>query len=518
MRAMPAETSRNRTRTLLVVAGEFPPLKTIGRIRTVKFVEHLRAHGWQCIVVTLAPTGLEPNYDASLLAEIAEGVEVIRLPLVDLEAKIARFAKRLLGRGDSAGSGTTYGPSAAGEGAGTKEALNKSVHPELVEGQSIEKQGLRQAQPERSGINQRLAEAPQAGGGLLDHAHGVVRWVLRNFVDIPDSYAPWARAATRECLRLCAERRIDAIYTTLPPFSSIFVGHALRRKTGLPWIVDYRDLWYGDVLREWLPDWRKRLELRIEKKLLRAADLVVTVSEPKTAYMQRLHPQVKARWETLTNGYDIELYDTRGRTRPFGKGRRQFVYTGRLFKNRRGYAFAEALGRIYQSDAALAEQVSVRILGGVDREIQARYDEILARYGIAHLYDFAGDVGYAEAMDAQVNCDYLLLIVDTGETSDGVIPGKLFEYVAARRPIFALCDPGATQQIIERAKLGRAVPAESVEACETMLREWLAQPVSEKVESDDAYLAQFDRRAITARFAGLLDELVASHVNGGRRR
>ena len=474
MPTMHAAKSPDRTRTLLVIAGEFPPLKTIGRIRTVKFVEHLRAHGWKCIVLTLEPSGQEPNYDASLLAEIADGVEVIRLPLVDLEVKIARFAKRLLGRGNSAGEGSPSNSAASGEGVSAK--------------------------------------TPQVGRGLFDRAHSVVRWVFRNLVDIPDSYALWARAATREGQRLCAERQIDAIYTTLPPFSSIFVGHALRRKTGLPWIVDYRDLWYGDVLREWLPTWRKRLELRLEKRLLRAADLVITVSEPKTAYMQRLHPHVKARWETLTNGYDVELYDARERTRPFGEGKRQFVYTGRLFKNRRGYAFAEALGRIHQSDPALAEQVSVRILGGVDREIRARYDEILARCGIDHLYDFGGDVGYAEAMDAQVNCDYLLLIVDTGETSDGVIPGKLFEYVAARRPIFALCDPGATQQIIERAKLGRAVPAESVEACELMLREWLAQPVPERVESDDDYLAQFDRRAITGRFAGLLDQLVVSHA------
>ncbi len=53
----------NKTRTLLVIAGEFPPLKTIGRIRTVKFVKHLQDHGWKAIVVTLEPSGQEPNYD-----------------------------------------------------------------------------------------------------------------------------------------------------------------------------------------------------------------------------------------------------------------------------------------------------------------------------------------------------------------------------------------------------------------------------------------------------------------------
>lgn len=467
-------------RTLLVIAGEFPPLKTIGRIRTVKFVEHLRQHGWRSIVLTLEPSGREGNYDPSLMSEIADGVEVIRLPLRNREEEIANAVKRLLGRKPA----VALAAAPAGAGGG---------------------------QPAPAPVSS------QRTGGIMDHAHDLTRWVLRTFVDVPDNYRPWADEALRAARRLCAERRIDAIYTTLPPFSSMFVGYALRHETGLPWIADYRDLWYGDVLREWMPTWRKNMELRMERRLLKRADVVVTVSEQKTAYMQRLHPELRTRWETLTNGYDTELYGERLRTRPFSQGSVEFVYTGRLFKNRRGYAFAEALGRIHRSDPALVSHVRVRILGGVEPSIRQRYDQILAEYGIAHLYDFAGDVSYAEAMDAQVNCDYLLLIVDTGETSDGVIPGKLFEYVSVRRPIFALCDPGATQQIIERARLGRAVPAESAEACEAMLRDWLARPVPEKVESDDAYLAQFDRKAITARFARLLDEVVDAASGAGRR-
>lgn len=465
----PMPTSPDKT--LLVIAGEFPPLKTIGRIRTVKFVDQLRAHGWRAIVVTLAPSGSEPNYDAKLLAEITDDLEVIRLPLPDIEGQIAGIAKKLLGR-----------PSTL---AAAPSAIQSSPQP----GTTV---------------------ARHESGGFLDKAHSAVRWFLKNFVFIPDDYRPWAKAVAEECRRLCAERKVDAIYTTLPPFSSIFAGYELRKATGLPWLVDYRDLWYGDVLREWLPDWRKRLEFRMEKKLLQEADVVITVSEPKTDYMKRQHPHIKARWETLTNGYDVDIYGERARTRPVGQGPIEFVYTGRLFKNRRGYAFAEALGRIHQTDRQLAENVRVHILGGVDPEIRARYDEILKRYGIAHLYDFAGDVAYNDAMNAQINCDYLLLIVDTGETSDGVIPGKLFEYVAARRPIFALCDAGATQQIIERAGLGKAVPAESAEACEAMLREWLARPVPEEVAADNDYLAQFDRRAITQRLATLLDEVTAT--------
>lgn len=105
----------------------------------------------------------------------------------------------------------------------------------------------------------------------------------------------------------------------------------------------------------------------MERRLLREADVIVTVSEPKTAYMQRL-PPAQGPLGDLTNGYDTELYGERQRTRPFS-ARPSSSYTGRLFKNRRGYAFAEALGRIHRSDPALAARARVRIFGGVEPAI-----------------------------------------------------------------------------------------------------------------------------------------------------
>lgn len=456
----------SRTRTALIIAGEFPPLKTIGRIRTVKFVEHLRNHGWESIVVTLAPNGREANYDASLLAEVPPGVEVIRVPLVTFDDRITAFAKRLLGRN-------------------RKTTTESGNHPN--KGKTAT-----QLQPRRRSAGERLQMA--------------VKQLIRLCLDVPDNFLPWALAAMPEIRRLCKKRQIDLVFTTLPPFSAAYVGYKLAGETSIPWIADYRDLWYGDVLREWLPRWRQRLELVIEKRILKRASVVVTVSEQKTDYMRKLHPGIRARWATLTNGYDKEIYEERTRTRGFDEPVIEFVYTGRLFKNRRGYAFAEALGRIKRDTPALVAPVRVRILGGVSDEIAQRYEQILSAYQLHDHFCFAGDVGYAEAMNAQVDCDYLLLIVDTGETSDGVIPGKLFEYVAAQRPIFALCDPGATQQIIDHARLGTVVDTEDVDACERRLRELLSRPVPREIQRDEEYLAQFDRRQITARLALLFDE------------
>ena len=459
-------------RTVLIVAGEFPPLKTIGRIRTVKFAGHLRSLGWDAVVLTVAASGSEPNYDAALEEEVPDGIEVVRVPLVTFDERITRSAKRLLGHGDGLAASLQSSSGSAGTAA-------------------VSRGDLQQA-------------------GFFERLQLAVKCWIRLGLDIPDSYLPWALKAVPAAREICARRKIDVIFTTLPPFSAAYVGYVLRGETGIPWVADYRDLWYGDVLREWLPKWRQKLELLIEKRLLKRADVIVTVSEQKTDYMRRIHPQLKARWETLTNGYDAEIYATRGRSRAFDSQAIEFVYTGRLFKNRRGYAFAEAFGRLKQRRPELVAPVKVRILGGVAPEIAARYGEILDRYTIGRHFDFPGDVSYQQAMDAQVNCDWLLLIVDTGETSDGVIPGKLFEYVASQRPMFALCNPGATQQIIERARLGVVVGAEDVDACEQALEKVLEEAVPQSLDRDADYLAQFDRKNISRRLAELLEQTAAA--------
>jgi len=476
-----AARDRAPRRTVLVVAGEFPPVKTIGRIRTAKFVRHLEACGWKVVVLTVAPNGSTVTADPALADEVPAGAAVVRVAVPDLEAAAARAVKRLLGR--------------RGAPAATPAAPDSTIPSPAA------------------------AAPPAAAGrpGLLDRLHGTLRHVLRHYVDIPDSYNLWAWRARHVAERLCARHGVDVVYTTLPPFSAAWLGYRLRRRLGLPWVADYRDLWTGDVLREWLPGWRTRLERRIERRLISRADAVITVSEQKTDYVRRLIGGPVARWTTITNGYDVEEFAGLRRSRR-PDGTITFVFTGRLFKNRCGYAFCEALGELKRENPALASPVRVHFLGGVSPEIRARFDRIIGDYGLAGQFFFPGDIPYAAAKQAQIDADYLLLIVDTGATSDGVIPGKLFEYVSARRPIFALTDPGATATIIREGRLGWTVGAEDKAGCKKLLAEVLAQPVPEVLTPDEDYLQQFDRKRLTARLAALFDEVVADAAihNSGR--
>ncbi|WP_275098466.1 glycosyltransferase [Sedimenticola hydrogenitrophicus] len=458
---------KNR-RKVLVIAGEFPPLKTIGRIRSAKFVQHMRQFGWQPYVLTQDYSTSDPNYFCELEDEIPDDVKVFRVKNDVYDELLIQKVKRLVHRNHIKASEST--------GHTPHENTRQRRH------------------------NDALKDI------LLDH----FKSFFKNWVHIPDDYIIWSRRAFTEALKIIDEYNIDLVYTSLPPISACITGYKLKLATNLPWIVDYRDLWTGDVLREWINPLRNSYEVYLEKKLIKKADVVISVSEQKTQYLRELHSSSRCQWVTLTNGYDSDVFE------PFLKERKptqeldeiSFVYTGRLFKNRRGYSFAEALGQIYRQQPECVKKIRVHIYGGISPEIQERYNQILNRYEIHHLYQFHGDVSYHDAMRAQVNADYLLLIVDTGTTSDGVIPGKLFEYIASKRPIFALCDSGATKDIIEKSNAGVVVPVESVELCKKVLLEVLQQDTPTTLPVNQPYLSQFERLTISKKLASLFDQTV----------
>ncbi|MEZ7895515.1 MAG: glycosyltransferase [Thauera sp.] len=454
------------SKRILIVAAEFPPVKGIGRLRPLKFCQHLQALGWECAVLTVEIGDVAP-IDLETLKEIPLGVQVYRARLPKPKAFLVEQVKKILRR-----------------------PITQSSHTSTI-----------------STAAQPADEPLRPLGGMIEKAMAWWDHIAKHYVLIPDDLLLWKRSAVHRGLEAIASFRPDVILATAPCFTDLLVGHALSARAGVPWVADYRDLWTGDVLREWVPKWRQVLELALERHVLHSASAILAVSEPKTRVLSnRLGGG--DRFYTLTNGYDEDEFDA-VTPEVTMNGPIRVVYAGRLFKNRRGYEIMEAVGELVADRPDLKRAIRFEYYGGIEPEIKKTIDEMLDHFSIREAFHFSPDVPYARSKALQKGADALLLIVDSGETSSGVIPGKLFEYMAAGQPILCIATPGATTDIIERGGLGWSVAPGDIQSLQGILRSWLdsGRPA---VRPNRAYLQQFERSSIVTRLSEVLSGVIVS--------
>ena len=263
-------------------------------------------------------------------------------------------------------------------------------------------------------------------------------------------------------------------------------------------------------MREWINPLRSRYETYLEKKYVRHADAVVTVSEQKTDFVRELLQQPQQQYHTITNGYDPESFNYLAPSIKTDSAQTDIVYCGRLFKNRKGYAFLHAIGQLHNEQPELTTAVKLHFYGGIAPEINSEYDRLIEQYQLQQVVVRHGDVSFEQAKQAQVDADILLLIVDTGATSDGVIPGKLFEYIATGKPIFALSDATATNDILRQGNLGPIMSPDDINGCKAALTTLLADPTALPAVNH-SYLQQFERKAKAELMLNLFDNLHNAH-------
>lgn len=255
--------------------------------------------------------------------------------------------------------------------------------------------------------------------------------------------AAWAPFARSRALRLARERALDAVITTSPPESVHLVGKALARR-GLPWIADVRDAWTFEPLRPRFPtSLQRRLDERLERRWLGAADAVVCVSEPAAADLRRRGIADPA---LVPNGWDPELAPQAGAdaTGVLDPERVSLLYTGRFGSyGRDPNGLVEGLARLARDDPDAAAKLELVLAGPLTEAEAALFAADVAPARIVR----AGSLPRDRALALQQAADALLLLAQP--TRSQLLNIKLFEYLAAGRPILALAAGTEGGRIVE---------------------------------------------------------------------
>ncbi len=269
---------------------------------------------------------------------------------------------------------------------------------------------------------------------------------LRGAVAFPDEQRRWIRHGTRKAIELTREEHFDAILSSCSPFSAHVVASRTSALSGIPWVADFRDPW--SMNHDYRYGLRRRIDAWYEKRILRQATLITTVSEPMAAMIESMHRK-PAR--CVMNGFDPAklVY------RPAGVERFVLRYTGRLYRTGHRVPLKLLLEGIrYTRDKVNLHHPLLEIYGPPARWALKMVEET----GLGNLVVYRGEVSTEEAVRLQrTACGLVVLDWHDGRT-DGVYTGKVFEYMAARRPIMAVgsvhCANSVLRELMERSSAG----------------------------------------------------------------
>jgi len=316
-------------------------------------------------------------------------------------------------------------------------------------------------------------------------------------VNYPDSHRGWKPFALKAGRELLQKERFDAVISCHPTISHV-IASELKGEFRFPWVADLPDLWSLNHnyrysrLRRWLD---RRLELRILSK----ADAMTTVSEPWTEKQRELHKGKPVY--TITHGIDLEEVNT-----PPVKLTKKFTitYTGTIYPEGQDTSkIFTAMQTLISNGEIDRDNIEVRFYGPylkwLDREIE--------KYGLAGIAMQYGQLTMPEAVKKQRESQLLLLLKWEDPKERGWHSGKIYEYLAAQRPVLAT---GGSSDVLEEliSETRAGICAFSVRDTEQALRELYqeyAQSGAIAYHGTASTLDKYSHREMARKFAEVLD-------------
>lgn len=332
-------------------------------------------------------------------------------------------------------------------------------------------------------------------------AHRFSVWVRSNFF-IPDARAMWIRPSVRFLLEYLRENPVDAMVSDGPPHSNTRIATILKQKTSIPWLADFQDPWtqvdYYQMLS--LTGWADRKHRRLEQEAFRAADKTTIVSPTWKAELEEIGAQ---NVSVIPWGYDpedfqdIQAADVPGFT---------FMHLGIMGHDRNPATFFKVLREIGEEYDDFLQHLHLELVGQVDFSVQEAY----AMEGLLQQVQLPGSVPRAKALELTAGSPILLLLLNKQHNVKGRIPGKLFEYLAARRPILVLGPPDSdVASIVAETNSGYTCDYEDAAGIRKVVlklyQQFLDGKLMQPLKGD---IEKYSVKNLTARLAGFLDEIV----------
>jgi hypothetical protein len=401
-------------RRILFVSGFFPPYSPLGAVRPPALVAYWRARGHDVRVIALKNPAVTGKIPLPLPEE-----RVTYVPFEMPGGGVQRIAHGVLG----ALRRLRPHPAAAADGARPASA----------------------PPPEEAGALRHLRRLYQYG------------------VQFPDRYRSWMKPGVEAGVTLARSWRPELVYSSGPPHSAHIVASRIARRLSLPWVVELRDVWANNPYVQ-NPAPIELAQRILSRGVLRQATACVTLTATASA---EVHAITGRPTVVSFNGFEREDFAGLDHVPPLDAERLTIVHAGVIYAGRRDPV------ALFQALAILGpERHAVRVLFYHDdmASVLRRAEQA----GVADCIEICRPVPRAEILRIERAADVLLLCRWADPRDDGIIPGKIFEYIGARRPILAVgSTTGEAAQIIRGGDFG--LVSNSPMEIARQLRRWIKE-------------------------------------------
>jgi len=323
-------------------------------------------------------------------------------------------------------------------------------------------------------------------------------WIRGNFL-IPDPRRFWIKPSVRFLSDYLKENPVDAVITTGPPHSMHLIGMGLKKNfPSLPWVADFRDPWtnidfYKDLNLTWLAD---KIHHKLEREVIQNADTVLVVSRGMEEEFALMKPK---KLRVITNGYDES--DVQVGTLTLD-GRFSISHIGTLNAARNPRIVWKVLSEICAENVDFKKDLQIQLVGKVDFSVL----EDIQSYGLQEQLLKIDYLSHSEAIAKQNSSQVLMLLINQSGNAKGILTGKFFEYLAAKRPILAVGPTdGDAAVVLNETGAGVIVDFADEPETKTAILNYYNQYKKGTLSVQSESVERFSRRSLTGELAGLLD-------------
>jgi len=326
-------------------------------------------------------------------------------------------------------------------------------------------------------------------------------WIRGNFF-IPDAKKFWYRPSVKKLSSYLLKNKVDAIVSTGPPHTTHLIAQKIANRFNIPWLADFRDPWtnidFYDKLK--LTMWADKKHRRLERNVLKNASKIITVSKSwanDLLNISGINPIV------INNGFDSTDFKNAGKLPLDVKF--SITHAGSLNKDRNPFILWKVLEELVKVNSDFASKLEIKLIGPIDITVKVA----LKKHNLMQYTRLIDSLPHKEVIPHLITSQVLLLPLNNVHNIEGIIPGKMYEYLGAIRPIICIGDiDGDAAEIIYETQTGSVVGFSDKNKLKKEVLKLYDDYKLGVLEINSNHYNKYSRKQLAERFAIIFNQML----------